>query len=65
MYAQDTVPRRTFSESLNYDNSLTPIRVTFKDGNHYNSVVTEDHDDTIFNKDEAGEFEDAILASLG
>ena len=49
---------------MNYDNDLPPIRVSFKNGNHYNSIVSEDHGDTVLNIAEAGEFKDAILASL-
>ena len=64
VYAQQTTPRRTFSDSVNYDNDLPPIRVSFKNGNHYDSIVSEDHGDTVFNIAEAGEFEDAVLASL-
>ena len=49
---------------MNYDNDLPPIRVSFKNGNHYNSIVSEDHGDTVLNIAEVGEFEDAVLASL-
>ena len=65
IYAQHTTPRITFSDSVNYDNDLPPIRVSFKNGNHYDSIVSEDHGNTVLNIDEAGEFEDAVLASLG
>ena len=64
VYAQQTTPRTTFSDSVNYDNDLPPVRVSFKNGNHYDSIVSEGHGTTVFNIDEAGEFEDAVLASL-
>ena len=64
VYAQQTTPRITFSDSVNYNNELPPIRVSFKNGNHYNSVVAENHNDTILNSQQVGEFEDAVLASL-
>ena len=64
VYAQQTTPRITLSESVNYNNELPPIRVTFKNGNHYNSVVAEDHNYTTLNSQQAGDFEDAVLASL-
>ena len=64
VYAQQTTPRITFSDSINYNNELPPIRVSFKNGNHYNSVVAENHNDTTLNSQQAGEFEDAVLASL-
>ena len=64
VYAQETTPRITLSDSVNYNNELPPIRVSFKNGNHYNSVVGENHNDTILNSQQVGEFEDAVLASL-
>ena len=64
VYAQETTPRITLSDSVNYNNELPPIRVSFKNGNHYNSVVAENHNDTTLNSQQAGEFEDAVLASL-
>ena len=64
VYAQETTPRITLSDSVNYNNELPPIRVSFKNGNHYNSVVAENHNDTILNSQQVGEFEDAVLASL-
>ena len=65
VYAQQTTPRTTFSDSVNYDNDLPPIRVSFKNGNHYDSIVSEGHGNSVLNIDEAGVFEDAVLASLG
>ena len=62
--AQETTPRITLSDSVNYNNELPPIRVSFKNGNHYNSVVAENHSDTTLNSQQAGDFEDAVLASL-
>ena len=64
IYAQETTPRITFSESVNYSNDLPPIRVSFKNGNHYDSVVAENLNDTTLNSQQAGEFEDGVLASL-
>ena len=64
VYAQQTTPRTTFSDSVTYDNDLPPIRVSFKNGNHYDSIVSEDHGNTILNVAEAGEFEETVLASL-
>ena len=64
VYDQRTVPRSTFSESVNFDNDYPPIRVTFKNGNHYNSVLSDDIAQTLLNEHQAGEFEDAVLASL-
>ena len=64
VYAQRTVPRITFSDSVLYDNDYPPLRVTFKNGNHYNSVIYRDIAQTLLNVHQAGEFEDAVLASL-
>ena len=64
IYAQETTPSITFSESVNYDNDFPPFRISFKNGNHYNSVVAENHTDTTLNSQQAGEFEYAVLASL-
>ena len=64
IYAQETTPRITFSDSVNYSNDFPPIRVTFKNGNHYNSVVADNHYDTTLTSQQPGEFEDAVLASL-
>ena len=64
VYDQQTTPRATFSNSVNYDNDLPPIRISFKNGNHYDSVVSETHSETLLNIDEAGQFEDSVLASL-
>ena len=65
VYAQQTTPRTTFSDSVNYDNDLPPIRISFKNGNHYDSIVSEGHGNSVLNVDEAGVFEDTVLASLG
>ena len=64
VYAQQTTPRVTFCDSVTYDNDLPPIRVSFKNGNHYDSIVSDVHGSTTLNTGEAGEFEDAVLASL-
>ena len=66
VYDQMTTPRNICSDSVNYDNSLPPIRITYMNGRtHYNSVVSENHGATVFHRDNAGAFEDAVLASLG
>ena len=64
VYAGQTTPRRTFMESVNYDNQLPPIRLAFKNGNHSNSIAAEDHELTTINPHQAGEFENAVLLSL-
>ena len=64
VYAQQTTPSTTFSDSVTYDNDLPPIRLSFVNGNHYDSIVSEDHGNTVLNVAEAGEFEDTVLASL-
>ena len=66
VYDQQTTPRNIFSDSVNYASVETPIRITYVHGRtHYDSVVSEDHCDTLLNKDDAGVFEDAVLMSLG
>ena len=40
------------------------MRITFKNGNHHDSVVSESHNDMLLNIDEAGQFEDSVLALL-
>ena len=66
IYDQLTTPRNIFSEYVNYDNSQAPIRITYENGRtHYNSVVSENHVATLLPRDNAGAFEDAVLASLG
>ena len=64
VYAQEITPRITLSDSVNYNNELPPFRLSFKNGNHFNSVVSENHEETILNVDDAGEFENAVIASL-
>ena len=64
IYDQQTTPRQTFSNSVNFGNDLVPIRISFKNGNHYDSVVSDNHGETLFNKDDAGKHEDAVLLSL-
>ena len=58
------MPRETFSNSVNFGNDLPPMLITFKNGNHYDSVVSESHSDKLLNIDEAGRFEDSVLALL-
>ena len=64
MYDQRTGPRSTFSDSVIFDNDYPPIRVTFKNGNHYNSVLSDDMAQSLLNEHQGGEFEDAVLAFL-
>ena len=62
-YTQRIVPRKTFNNSVNYGNNFAPIRLTFKNWNHYNSVVSKNHGDTVLNI-EGGKFENVVLESL-
>ena len=64
IYAQETTPRTTFSDSVNYNNDFPPIRLSFHNGNHYDSVVSENLNDTTLNPQQAGELEKAVLSSL-
>ena len=64
IYDQQTTPRATFSNSVNFGNDLPPMRMALKNGNHYDSVVSQNHSETLLNMDEAGQFEDSVLASL-
>ena len=54
IYDQQTTPRKTFSNSVNFGNDLPPMRITLKNGNHYDSVVSQTHSETLLNMDEAG-----------
>ena len=56
IYDQQTTPRLTFSESVNYNNDHPPIRMRYKHGVHYDSVVAENHGNTVSDIDIAGEF---------
>ena len=40
------------------------MRITLKNGNHYDSVVSQTHSETLLNVDEDGQFEVSVLASL-
>ena len=65
VYDQQTTPRNILSDSVNYDNNQAPIRISYMHGGtHYDSVVSENHGETLFHRDDAGVFEDAVLASL-
>ena len=65
VYDQQTTPRNIFSDSVNYDNNQAPIRISYMNGRtHYNSVLSDNHGETLFQRDDAGVFEDAVLASL-
>ena len=64
IYDQQTTPRQTFSNSVNFGNDLAPMRISFKNGNHYDSVVSDNHGETLFNKEDAGKHENAILLSF-
>ena len=66
VYDQQTTPRNILSDAMDYANNAAPIRITYVNGRtHYNSVVSVNHCDTLLNRDEAGVYEDAVLASLG
>ena len=47
-------------KSVRSDKGLSPLRITVENGNFYKSVVTDDHEDTVFVCD-TGVFEDAAL----
>ena len=60
IYAHNIVPRRISSDFVRYDTALSPLRITLDKDNYYNSVVTDDHENTVF-VCHAGVFEDATL----
>ena len=64
IYDQQTTPRLTCDEDVSYRNDLPPIRLSFQNRVHYDSVVTADHVWTVVNSDDAGIIEDAALALL-
>ena len=64
IYDQQTTPRITCDEIVTYNNDLPPIRISFRNRVHYDSVVTDDHGQTVVNSDDAGIIEDAALALL-
>ena len=65
VYDQQTIPRNILSDAIDYANIEAPIRITYVNGRtHYNSVVSGNHCDTLLNRDEAGVYEDCVLASL-
>ena len=66
IYDQQTTPRNILSDAMDYATNAAPLRITYVRGRtHYNSVVSVNHCDTLLNRDEAGVYEDAVLASLG
>ena len=64
IYDQQTTPRITCDEIVTYNNDLPPIRISFRNRVHYDSVVTDDHGQTVVNSDDAGIIEDAALVLL-
>ena len=64
IYDQQTTPKLTCDENVSYRNDLPPIRISFRNRVHYDSVVTADHARTVVNSDDAGIIEDAALALL-
>ena len=64
IYDQQTTPRITCDENVTYHNGLPPIRISFRNRVHYDSVVTNDHGLTVVDSDDAGIIEDAALALL-
>ena len=49
---------------MTYINDLPPIRISFRNRVHYDSVVTDGHGQTVVNSDDAGIIEDAALVLL-
>ena len=49
---------------MTYINDLPPIRISFRNRVHYDSVGTDGHGQTVVNSDDAGIIEDAALALL-
>ena len=62
IYDQQTTPRITCDENVTYNNDLYPICISFRNRVHYDSIVTDDHSQTVLNSDDAGILEDAALA---
>ena len=61
IYDQQTTPRITCDENVTYHNGLPPIRISFRNRVHYDSVVTDDHGDTILKSADFGKIEKAAL----
>ena len=59
IYARHNVPWTTISDSADHGNGLPPIRITVDNGNHYCSVVSEDHKKTVFIT--RGVFEEPVM----
>ena len=60
IYAQNLVPRIISSDFVPHAMGLSPLRITVENDNCYNSVVADDHKETVF-VCKAGLVEDATL----
>ena len=49
---------------MTYINDLPPIRISFRNRVHYDSVVTDGRGQTVVNSDDTGIIEDAALVLL-
>ena len=58
IYPRQNVPMITISDE-NYGNGIPPIRITVDNGNHYSSIVSEDHKKTVFIT--RGVFEEPVM----
>ena len=61
VYEGETTPRLLIDGDVNYNNDLPPVRISYRNGVHYDSVITEDHGDNILNKADFGKIEGAAL----
>ena len=61
IYDQTTIPRITCDAHVTYNNEFHPIRISFRNRVHYDSVVTNDHGDTILKSADFGKIEKAAL----
>ena len=60
VYPHDIVPSIAIPDSVSHDPGLSPLRITVDNDNFYYSVLTDDHEDTVFVCG-SGVFEDAAL----
>ena len=61
VYEGQTTPRLLCDDLVTYNNDLPPVRISYRNGVHYDSVITEDHGDKILNKADFGKIEGAAL----
>ena len=64
VYEGNITPRLLCDDIVNYNNELPPVRISYKNGQHYDSVVTDNHRDTILNSSDFGIIEEAALIPL-